>query len=94
MEWDGTGLVRILSRPEDLNIALGGIDRRGDGSTQFLGGDSNAGTDDGQDQGIFGRRSAGLITNKRREQIAHVKTPLLNGMRWHRVDAHLFPFTI
>jgi len=80
MEWDGTGSVRILSRLEELNIALGGVDRRRNGGAQLLGSNGNAGADDGQDQRIFGSGSAGLIAHERREKITHVKTPLLDRM--------------
>jgi hypothetical protein len=80
MELDGTASDAHPFQPEDLNIGLGGVDRRRNGGTQLLGSDSNAGTNDGQDQGIFGRRSAGLIANKGLQQIAHVKTPWFNRM--------------
>ena len=71
MEWDGTGSVRILFRPEELNIALGGVDRRRNGGAQILGGNGNAGADEGQDQRIFGSGSAGLITDEVQERLFH-----------------------
>ena len=60
-----------------LNLALGGVDGRGNGLTQIGGGQRNAGANNGQDQSIFSRRSARFVANKSLEEIAHLKTPLV-----------------
>src|SRR5438874_3677214 len=61
----------------------GGMDGCRNGVTQSSSGQADASTDDSQDQRVFGRRGARLVTNKRSNKIAHVKNPIVAVQELH-----------
>src|SRR5260221_706523 len=66
-----------------LNPGSGSVDRGRNGGGETAGSSCDNGGDDGQDQGIFGSRGAGLVTDERSDEIAHVKTPWLQLKTLH-----------
>jgi len=64
----GAGLFRFL------DCRHGTVDGSRNRRAESASGDGDAGTDDGQNQRIFGRGSARLVANERLDRIDHVKS--------------------